>query len=192
MELNKKIIEKNLFNIEKNFTRLQDSKYKILIHKAALLIIKALKNKNKVMFCGNGGSAADSEHICTELVGRYLKNRKPYAAISLTTNTSLLSAISNDFSFNQIFSKQIQSLGKKNDILFAITTSGKSKNILNAIDVAKKHKIKIILLTSQKALNLKKKADILIPVPSSRVDRIQEMHIAVGHIICELVESCIN
>ena len=144
------------------------------------------------MFCGNGGSAADSEHICTELVGRYLKNRKPYAAISLTTNTSLLSAISNDFSFNQIFSKQIQSLGKKNDILFAITTSGKSKNILNAIDVAKKHKIKIILLTSQKALNLKKKADILIPVPSSRVDRIQEMHIAVGHIICELVESCIN
>ena len=192
MELDKKIIEKNLFNIEKNFTRLQDSKYKILIHKAALLIIKALKNKNKVMFCGNGGSAADSEHICTELVGRYLKNRKPYAAISLTTNTSLLSAISNDFSFNQIFSKQIQSLGKKNDILFAITTSGKSKNILNAIDMAKKHKIKIILLTSQKALNLKKKADILIPVPSSRVDRIQEMHIAVGHIICELVESCIN
>ena len=96
------------------------------------------------------------------------------------------------FSFKQIFSKQIQSLGKKNDILFAITTSGKSKNILNAIDMAKKHKIKIILLTSQKALNLKKKADILIPVPSSRVDRIQEMHIAVGHIICELVESCIN
>jgi D-sedoheptulose 7-phosphate isomerase len=192
MELDKKIIEKNLFNIEKNFTRLQNSKYKILIHKAALLIIKALKNKNKVMFCGNGGSAADSEHICTELVGRYLKNRKPYAAISLTTNTSLLSAISNDFSFNQIFSKQIQSLGKKNDILFAITTSGKSKNILNAIDMAKKHKIKIILLTSQKALNLKKKSDILIPVPSSRVDRIQEMHIAEGHIICELVESCIN
>ena len=192
MELDKKIIEKNLFNIEKNFTRLQNSKYKILIHKAALLIIKALKNKNKVMFCGNGGSCADSEHICAELVGKYLKNRKPYSAISLTTNTSLLSAISNDFSFKEIFSKQIQSLGKKNDILFAITTSGKSKNILNAINVAKKLKIKVILLTSQKALNLKKKADILIPVPSSRVDRIQEMHIAVGHIICELVESCIN
>ena len=80
------------------------------------------------MFCGNGGSCADSEHICAELVGKYLKNRKPYSAISLTTNTSLLSAISNDFSFKQIFSKQIQSLGKKNDILFAITTSGKSKN----------------------------------------------------------------
>lgn len=192
MKLDKKIIEKNLLNIEKNFAKLQEPKYRILIHKAALLIIKTLKNKNKVMFCGNGGSCADSEHICTELVGRYLKNRKPYAAISLTTNTSLLSAISNDFSFKQIFSKQIQSLGKKNDILFAITTSGKSKNILNAIDMAKKHKIKIILLTSQKALNLKKKADILIPVPSSRVDRIQEMHIAVGHIICELVESCIN
>ena len=192
MELDKKVIDKNLFNIEKNFIQLQSSKYKILIHKAALLIIKALKNKNKVMFCGNGGSCADSEHICAELVGKYLKNRKPYSAISLTTNTSLLSAISNDFSFKEIFSKQIQSLGKKNDILFAITTSGKSKNILNAINVAKKLKIKVILLTSQKALNLKKKADILIPVPSSRVDRIQEMHIAVGHIICELVESCIN
>ena len=192
MELDKKVIDKNLFNIEKNFIRLQGSKYKILIHKAALLIIKALKNKNKVMFCGNGGSCADSEHICAELVGKYLKNRKPYSAISLTTNTSLLSAISNDFSFKEIFSKQIQSLGKKNDILFAITTSGKSKNILNAINIAKKLKIKVILLTSQKALNLKKKADILIPVPSSRVDRIKEMHIAVGHIICELVESCIN
>ena len=192
MELDKKVIDKNLFNIEKNFIQLQSSKYKILIHKTALLIIKALKNKNKVMFCGNGGSCADSEHICAELVGKYLKNRKPYSAVSLTTNTSLLSAISNDFSFKEIFSKQIQSLGKKNDILFAITTSGKSKNILNAINVAKKLKIKVILLTSQKALNLKKKADILIPVPSSRVDRIQEMHIAVGHIICELVESCIN
>ena len=110
MKLDKKIIEKNLLNIEKNFAKLQEPKYRILIHKAALLIIKALKNKNKIMFCGNGGSCADSEHICAELVGRYLKNRKPYSAISLTSNTSLLSAISNDFSFKQIFSKQIQSL----------------------------------------------------------------------------------
>lgn len=192
MNLDTKIIKKNLFNIENNFQKLQNQKFENLIYKSAILIINALKNKNKVMFCGNGGSCADSEHLCAELVGRYLKNRKPYSAISLTTNSSLLTALSNDFSFVEIFKKQIESIGKKNDVLFAITTSGKSRNILNAIKIAKKNKIKVILLTSKKAISLKKKVDIFIPVPSGRVDRIQEMHIAVGHIICELVESCIN
>jgi len=192
MNLDTKIIKKNLFNIENNFQKLQNQKFEKLIYKSAILIINTLKKKNKVMFCGNGGSCADSEHLCTELVGRYLKNRKPYSAISLTTNSSLLTALSNDFSFVEIFKKQIEAIGKKNDVLFAITTSGKSKNILNAIKIAKKNKIKVILLTSKKAISLKKKVDIFIPVPSDRVDRIQEMHIAIGHIICELVENCIN
>ena len=192
MNLDTKIIKKNLLNIENNFQKLQNKKFEKLIYKSAILIINALKKKNKVMFCGNGGSCADSEHLCAELVGRYLKNRKPYSAISLTTNSSLLTALSNDFSFVEIFKKQIEAIGKKNDVLFAITTSGKSKNILNAIKIAKKNKIKVILLTSKKAISLKKKVDIFIPVPSDRVDRIQEMHIAIGHIICELVENCIN
>jgi len=192
MNLDTKIIKKNLFNIENNFQKLQNQKFEKLIYKSAILIINTLKKKNKVMFCGNGGSCADSEHLCAELVGRYLKNRKPYSAISLTTNSSLLTALSNDFSFVEIFKKQIEAIGKKNDVLFAITTSGKSKNILNAIKIAKKNKIKVILLTSKKAISLKKKVDIFIPVPSDRVDRIQEMHIAIGHIICELVENCIN
>ena len=144
------------------------------------------------MFCGNGGSAADSQHLSTELLGKYLKIRKPYASIALTTDTSLLTAISNDFNFNEIFSKQISALASKNDILFAITTSGKSKNILLAIDKAKKLGVKVILLSSNKAKHLKKKVDLLIPVPADRVDRIQEMHISVGHIICELVEKKLN
>ena len=103
MNLDTKIIKKNLFNIENNFQKLQNQKFENLIYKSAILIINALKNKNKVMFCGNGGSCADSEHLCAELVGRYLKNRKPYSAISLTTNSSLLTALSNDFSFVEIF-----------------------------------------------------------------------------------------
>ena len=185
----RKIITNRLKIIEQNFKNFNNKAYLPLIENAAKLIINALKNKKKIMFCGNGGSAADSQHLSTELLGKYLKIRKPYASIALTTDTSLLTAISNDFHFNEIFSKQISALASKNDILYAITTSGKSKNILLAIDKAKKLGVKVILLSSNKAKHLKKKVDLLIPVPADRVDRIQEMHISVGHIICELVEK---
>ena len=188
----RKIIINRLKTIEQNFKNFQIEEYFTLIENAAKLIINALKNKKKIMFCGNGGSAADIQHLATELLGRYLKNRKPYASIALTTDTSLLTAIGNDLHFNEIFLRQVSALTNKNDILFAITTSGKSKNILLAIDKAKKLGAKVILLSSHKANHLKKKVDLLIPVPANRVDRIQEMHIAVGHIICELVEKKIN
>ena len=188
----RKIIINRLKTIEQNFKNFQIEEYFTLIENAAKLIINALKNKKKIMFCGNGGSAADSQHLATELLGRYLKNRKPYASIALTTDTSLLTAIGNDLHFNEVFSRQVSALTNKNDILFAITTSGKSKNILLAIDKAKKLGAKVILLSSHKANHLKKKVDLLIPVPANRVDRIQEMHISVGHIICELVEKKIN
>ena len=130
--------------------------------------------------------------MCAELAGRYLKNRKAYPAIALTGNSSLVTALGNDYGFENIFYRQIESIGKKGDVLFAITTSGKSKNILKILQLSKKKGIKVILLTSMKAKNLKKKVDLLIPVPSERVDRIQEMHIGIGHIICETVENCIN
>ena len=110
----------------------------------------------------------------------------------MTGNSSLLTALGNDFGFENIFYRQIESIGKKGDILFAITTSGKSKNILKILQLSKKKGIKVILMTSMKAKNLRKKVDLLIPVPSERVDRIQEMHIGIGHIICETVENCIN
>jgi len=130
--------------------------------------------------------------LCAELAGRYLKNRKAYPAIALTGNSSLVTALGNDYGFENIFYRQIESIGKKGDVLFAITTSGKSKNILKILQLSKKKGIKVILLTSMKAKNLKKKVDLIIPVPSVRVDRIQEMHIGIGHIICETVENCIN
>jgi D-sedoheptulose 7-phosphate isomerase len=192
MKIDKKLIKKNLSDIENNFKNLNDEYYLELIQKAVSLIVNSIKKKKKIIFCGNGGSASDGEHLCAELAGRYLKNRKAYPAIALTGNSSLLTALGNDFGFENIFYRQIESIGKKGDILFAITTSGKSKNILKILQLSKKKGIKVILMTSMKAKNLRKKVDLLIPVPSERVDRIQEMHIGIGHIICETVENCIN
>ena len=192
MKIDKKLIQKNLSNIENNFKILNDKYYLKMIEDAALMIINSIKKKNKIIFCGNGGSASDGEHLCAELAGRYLKKRKAYPAIALTGNSSLVTALGNDYGFENIFYRQIESIGRKGDILFAITTSGKSKNILKILQLAKLKGIKVILLTSAKAKNLKSKVDLIIPVPSKRVDRIQEMHIGIGHIICETVENCIN
>jgi len=192
MKINNEKIEKNLSDIENNFKTLNNRYYLKLIEDAALMIVNSIKKKNKIIFCGNGGSASDGEHLCAELVGRYLKKRKAYPAIALTGNSSLVTALGNDYGFENIFYRQIESIGKKGDILFAITTSGESKNILKILKLVKKKGIKVILLTSIKAKNLKNKVDLIIPVPSKRVDRIQEMHIGIGHIICETVENCIN
>ena len=192
MKLDKSLIKKRLGNIESNFKSLNKIFFHKLVNDATSMIITAIKKKNKVIFCGNGGSASDGEHLCAELVGRYLKKRKAYPAIALTSNSSLITALGNDYGFENIFYRQLDSIGKRGDILFAITTSGNSKNILKILDLAKKKRIKIILLTSIKAKKLKKKVDLLIPVPSKRVDRIQEMHIGIGHIICEAVENCIS
>ena len=120
------------------------------INAARRLCLKTIKKNGKLIFCGNGGSAADSQHLAAELIGKFLKIRKPIPALALTTNSSIITSIGNDINFNMIFARQIEALGNKNDILFAITTSGKSKNILEAIKVAKKKNIKIILLTSIK------------------------------------------
>ena len=192
MKINNEKIKKNLSDIENNFKTLNNRYYLKLIEDAALMIVNSIKKKNKIIFCGNGGSASDGEHLCAELAGKYLKNRKAYPAIALTGNSSLVTALGNDYGFENIFYRQIESIGKKGDILFAITTSGKSKNILKVLKLVKKKGIKVILLTSIKAKNLKNRVDLIIPVPSKRVDRIQEMHIGIGHIICETVENCIN
>lgn len=182
-------ILKNLKIIEKNTKSLQDEKFINLIIKASEIIIRSLKNNNKILFCGNGGSAADSQHLSTELLGQYLKIRKALAAIDLTSNSSLLTSVGNDISFDEIFSRQISAIGFRNDVLFAITTSGKSKNVLNAMKTAKKRGLKVILLASDKAQKLNKSVDLFIPSPGLRVDRIQETHIIIGHLICELVEK---
>lgn len=184
-----KLISKNLSRSERNFKKFNQLKYIQIIVSASNMIIESLKNGNKIMFCGNGGSAADSQHLAAEMVGKFLKERDPLSALALTTNTSTLTSISNDISFKEVFSRQVKAFGKKGDILLAITTSGKSLNIKAAQNEAKKIGIKTILLTSTKALQTSNNADLIIAVPETRVDRIQEMHIAIGHIICEIVEE---
>tara|TARA_E500000178_G_scaffold324501_1_gene350969 strand:+ start:197 stop:769 length:573 start_codon:yes stop_codon:yes gene_type:complete len=180
-------IKKHIKSAIQSFYKVQEISDEIFI--AAELCLKSLKKKGKILFCGNGGSAADSQHLAAELIGKFLKQRKSIPAIALNTNTSTLTAISNDISFNKIFSRQIEAFGDKDDILFAITTSGKSKNILNAISAAKKRKLKIILLTSVNCKITSSKSLFVIKAPARRVDRIQEMHITIGHLICEHIEN---
>lgn len=181
-------IKSNINKAILSLDTLKGSIYLNKINKICNEMIKTLKKGNKIIFCGNGGSAADSQHLCAELVSKFLKNRKPLAAISLTTNTSSITSIANDFNFEQVFSKQIEAIGKNGDFLFAISTSGKSKNIIRAVSMAKKRGLKTFLLTGQS--NAKKiSTNMILEVPANRVDRVQELHIFIGHVICEIVEN---
>lgn len=158
----------------------------------AAKLLKITLKKNKIIFCGNGGSAADSAHVVAELVGRYLKKkRKALNAISLNDNISTITALSNDFDYKYVFSRQLEGIGKRGDVLFAISTSGKSKNILEVIKVAKKRKIKTVMLTGQNRFN-KNSVDFCIKVPAKRVDRVQELHIIVLHLLSEYLDKEFN
>ena len=182
------MIKKTLKEISENFLNLSENSVNE-IENAAYTILEAIKSGNKVMFCGNGGSASDSQHLAAELVGRYRKNRKPLAAIALTTDTSAITAIGNDFSFDEIFSRQVEAIGSSGDVLYAISTSGKSNNIINSLMAAKKLDIKTVGITGLKGGDMTDFCDILIKTPAERPDRIQEMHIAVGQIICEIIAN---
>lgn len=151
-------------------------------------IKKTLKNKKTIFFAGNGGSAADCEHLAGELVGRYKKNRKPYKAISLTTDTSVITCIANDFGYEKIFERQLQGIGQKGDLLIAFSTSGNSKNITNVLKMAKKLKIKSISLLGKDGGKCKKLSDYNYVVPSKSTANIQEVHHLIGHIFCRLVD----
>lgn len=153
------------------------------------LIIDGLKKDGKVILFGNGGSASDSEHIAAELIGRFKKDRAALPAISLNTNTSVLTSLANDYGYEAVFAKQIEALGKKNDVAIGISTSGKAKNVISGIKQAKKVGMKTIILTGGDGGELAKLADISLIVPSSVTARIQEAHITIGHIICELIEQ---
>ena len=152
------------------------------------LISHCFEVGNKLFFFGNGGSAADAQHLAAEFVNRYIMDRPPLPAIALTTDTSILTSISNDSSFNEVFAKQLRALGKEGDIAVGISTSGTSPNILKAFEVAKEMGMKTIALTGGDGGTLVKVADYSLIVPSSSTPRIQEVHILVGHILCELVE----
>ena len=182
------MIKDTLIEISNNFLKLSESSAEV-IEKSADLIINSIKNKNKIMFCGNGGSAADSQQLAAELTGRYRKNRSPLPALALSTDTSAITAIGNDFSFDDIFTRQVEAIGKPGDILYAISTSGKSNNIINAVNKARSMNIKTIGVTGAGGGDLINICDIVIKVPANRPDRIQEMHIAIGQIICEIIEN---
>jgi D-sedoheptulose 7-phosphate isomerase len=159
------------------------------IKQATEKIIESYKNKGKMIVFGNGGSAADAQHIVAELVNKLYFDRPMLNAISLTVNTSVLTAIGNDSSYDDTFSRQIESLAEKNDVLLGISTSGNSPNVVNALLKAKEKGVFTIGLTGETGGKMKDNVDLLLNVPSSDVARIQESHIAIGHIICELVEK---
>ena len=141
------------------------------------------------MFFGNGGSASDSQHIAAELVGRFRKDRTSLSAIALTTNTSILTSLSNDYSYEIVFAKQIEALGRQDDVAVGISTSGKAKNVIAGIRQAKKMGIKTIALTGSDGGQLSKTADVCLIVPSNITARVQEAHITIGHIICQIIEE---
>jgi len=159
------------------------------IQQTIKLIQAALASGNKLMVCGNGGSASDSQHFASELTGRFEKDRKGYAAFSLTTDTSALTAIGNDYGFNRLFARQIESIGHEDDILVVISTSGNSENLLEAVSQAKSQNIKTIALTGRDGGKLKSEADVSIVVPGERTSRIQEAHIFILHFICQAFEG---
>jgi len=149
----------------------------------------AIRAGNKIMFFGNGGSAADAQHLSTELTVRFIKDRQAIAAIALTTDTSALTAIGNDLGFDQLFSRQVDALGNAGDVAIGITTSGNSSNVINAFTMARKKGIVTIGMTGETGGKLVDYADILINVPSRTTARIQEMHILIGHMLCGALEQ---
>jgi len=163
--------------------------YLDLIAKIAETIIIAYKHENKVLLCGNGGSASDAQHIEGELVGRFKKERKALPAIALTANTSTITAIGNDYGYNDIFRRGVEAHGKSGDVLIAISTSGNSPNVVLAAELAKSQGITVVALLGGTGGKLKEIAEIALVAPSDDTPRIQECHILVGHILCDLIEK---
>ena len=159
------------------------------IEKVADLVVNAYMNDKKVLLCGNGGSAADAQHISAELSGRFKIDRKPLFAEALHVNTSFLTAVANDYSFEKVYERLVEAFGREGDILIGISTSGNSTNVINAVKKAKEIGMITIGFTGETGGQLKNFVDILINVPSKDTPRIQEAHITIGHIICELVEN---
>lgn len=159
------------------------------IEKAVTAIVQAFRNGNHVYFCGNGGSAADAQHLAAEFSGRFYKDRDALPAEALHCNTSYLTAVANDYSYDVIYARMIKGIGKKGDILIGLSTSGNSGNIIKAFEVAREKGVITIGFTGTSGGQMKAWSDYLLNVPSTNTPRIQEAHIMIGHIICELVEK---
>lgn len=162
------------------------------LERAIALVLETYAKGGKLLFCGNGGSAADAQHWAAELVGRYLRNRKGYAAIALTTDTSILTAVGNDFGFNHVFSRQVEALGRPEDCLLGISTSGGSENVVLAMQEARRMGMSCIAFVGAKPGPISDLADVTLFVPSAETPRIQEAHATMGHILCDHVERVLS
>lgn len=162
------------------------------IERSGEMICAALGQGHKVLLCGNGGSAADAQHIAAELVGRYELQRRAWPSIALTTDTSALTALSNDFGYEEVFARQVQALAGEGDVLIALSTSGASANVIRAAEAAKELKCRSIALTGGTGEPLASICDIAVTVPSQRTSRIQEAHITIGHLWCEMVDALLR
>ena len=159
------------------------------LEQASLLVVETLKNGNKVLLCGNGGSAADAQHIAAELVGRYKSDRRGLPAIALTTDTSILTSVGNDYGYEKIFDRQVEALANKGDLIIGISTSGNSKNIVNALKLGRELDCKTLGFSGREGGVMNELCDVNLIVPSNNTPRIQEMHILFGHIICQIVDN---
>jgi D-sedoheptulose 7-phosphate isomerase len=189
MEIMDFITNQYKLSIETKISGLSDEQFLDNIRQACELTLGAYQRNNKTLIAGNGGSAADAQHIAGEFVSRFYFDRPGLASIAITTDTSILTAIGNDYGYEKIFSRQIEALGSPGDVLIALSTSGKSKNIIAAIDSARKRDIKVIGLTGESGGLMKEKCDVCLCVHSEETPRIQESHILLGHIICAYVED---
>ena len=174
---------RSLVRLERHATR--------AVAEAAEAVVASLESGGTIYFCGNGGSAADAQHLAAELSGRYLLERPALAAVSLTTNSSALTAIGNDFGFERVFARQLEGLGVAGDVLVAISTGGKSPNVLAAIEVAHQQGLTVIGMTGLKGRDFAALCDLALITPSDSTPRVQEGHIAMGHVLCELVERAL-
>ena len=162
------------------------------IEKIASVLIKCLKNDGTIYWCGNGGSASDSQHLAGELVGRFMGDRKPLRSIALNADSAVMTCIVNDYGYEHIFSRQVEGLGREGDVLIGITTSGNSQNVINALNAAKSKKMTTIGLLGKGGGKAREVVDHAIVIPSNTTARVQEMHIMVGHILCDLIEEGLN
>lgn len=160
-----------------------------IIRNIADVLVRAFKNNHRLYLIGNGGSAADAQHIAGELIGRFKMNRRPLPAVALTTDTSVITALANDFGYDTCFARQVEALANPGDVILAFSTSGNSKGILNAVQIARNRGVITIGFTGKDGGLLKDAVDICLKIPSDNVPRIQECHITVGHILCSIVEK---
>ena len=184
------LIEARFLEHEKLIHRVMGSKRLLRsLEDAAGLMKMTLASGNKIMFCGNGGSAADAQHWAAEIVGRFQREREGMAGLALTTDATVLTAVGNDYGYDRVFARQVEGLGREGDLLVAISTSGNSPNVVNAIAAARKKHIRVLGFTARTGGKMAELCDILLNVPEDNTARVQEIHELMGHILCELVET---